>query len=143
VHDNIALGRPEASRDEVEEAARAAQIHERISRLERGYDAEIGLDARLSGGEAQRVALARLILADPPILILDEATSFADPESEHLIQRALSAVITGRTVLVIAHRLHTITAADQIVVLDARGIAEQGTHDALLSGNGPYAALWD
>ncbi len=142
LHENIALGRPDATRAEVEQAARAAQIHERIVRLAHGYDAEIGREARLSGGEAQRVAVARLILAAPPVLVLDEATSYADPESEHLIQQALAALVAERTVLVIAHRLHTVVGADQIVVLGAGGIHERGTHQELLAAGGAYTALW-
>jgi len=142
VRENLALGRPEASDGEVEAAARAAQIHDRIAALPRGYDSVIGADARLSGGEAQRVSIARALLADTPILVLDEATAFADPESESAIQDALSALVAGRTLLVIAHRLHTVTAADQICVLDQGRIVERGTHPRLLERNGPYARLW-
>ena len=105
-----------------------AQIHERILRLASGYDTVLGADSQLSGGEKQRLTIARALLADTPILILDEATAFADPESEYLVQQALSSLVKNRTVLVIAHRLHTITGADQIVVLDHGRIAEIGTH---------------
>ncbi|WP_238016215.1 ATP-binding cassette domain-containing protein [Dactylosporangium sp. AC04546] len=139
VHDNIALARPDATRDEVERAARAAGIHERITRLPDGYDTT---GFRLSGGEAQRLTIARALLADPAILVLDEATAYADPESEDAVQQALSRLVAGRTVLVIAHRLHTITAADAIVVLDGGRVAQRGTHDELLARPGLYRELW-
>lgn len=142
LRDNIRLTRPEASDEQVEHAARTAQIHDRILRFERGYDAVIGEDANLSGGEAQRVTIARAVLADAPVLVLDEATAFADPDSEAAIQCALSALATQRTVLVIAHRLHTITGADQILVLDRGCVAERGTHAELVAKNGLYAGMW-
>jgi ATP-binding cassette subfamily B protein len=142
VADNLRLGRPEVSEAEVFAAARAAQIHDRILALPRGYRSVIGEDAVLSGGEAQRLSIARTLLADTAVLILDEATAHADPESEAQIQDALSAVARGRTVLVIAHRLATITGVDQIVVLDQGRVRECGTHSELLAANGLYARMW-
>ncbi|MGO1768994.1 MAG: ABC transporter ATP-binding protein [Microbacterium sp.] len=143
IADNIRLGRPEATLDEVREAARTAQIDDRILALPRGYDSVVGEDARLSGGEAQRVSIARALLADPPVLVLDEATAFADPESESRIQQALSRLAGGRTLLVIAHRLASIASADQIAVLDAGRIIERGVHDELVSRGGAYARMWE
>ena len=142
VRENIRLARPDADDEQVAEAARNAQIHDRVLALPRGYDSVIGEDALLSGGEAQRVAIARALLADRPIVVLDEAASFADPESEHEIQRALSRLTHGRTVLVIAHRLRSIAGADHIVVLDGGRVAEQGTHRELLARGGLYHRLW-
>jgi ATP-binding cassette subfamily B protein IrtA len=143
VAENIALAVPDASREQIEAAARDAQIHDRILRLPRGYDTVLGAGAALSGGERQRLTIARAILADTRVLILDEATAFADPESEYLVQQALNRLTRDRTVLVIAHRLHTITHADQIVVLDGGRIAETGTHEQLIAAGGRYRALWD
>lgn len=100
-------------------------------------------DPQLSGGERQRITIARAILADTPILVLDEATAFADPESEYFVQQALSRLTTGRTVLVIAHRLHTLVDVDRIVVLDHGRIAETGTHSELLAADGRYRKMWD
>ncbi|GAA1695671.1 ABC transporter ATP-binding protein [Microbacterium sediminicola] len=142
IRDNIRLARPNASDDEVVAAAQAAQIHERILRFERGYDAVVGTDAHLSGGEAQRVTIARALLADTPILVLDEATAFADPDSEASIQRALSTLAAERTVVVIAHRLHTIVGADQILVMDDGRIIERGTHSELVAAGGHFASMW-
>ena len=142
VRENIALARPGASDEEIEAVARAAQIHERTSALPRGYASVIGEDAQLSGGEAQRVSIARALLADAPILVLDEATAYADPESEAAIQDALSALVAGRTLLVIAHRLHTVTAADEICVLEQGRIVERGSHALLLDREGAYSRLW-
>ncbi|MEV5888672.1 ABC transporter ATP-binding protein/permease [Nonomuraea fuscirosea] len=143
VRDNIALAVPDASPERVEQAARDAQLHDRILRLEYGYDTMLGPDAALSGGERQRLTIARAILADTPVLILDEATAFADPASEYLVQRALDRLTRGRTVLVIAHRLNTIAGADLIVVLDHGRVAETGNHDVLLAANGRYRRLWN
>lgn len=142
VGDNIALGRPSASQQQIEAAARAANIHECILALPRGYDSVVGEDARLSGGEAQRVSIARAVLLDPPILVLDEATAAADAGNEVAIQDALSHFAQGRTVMVIAHRLDTVMHADHILVVDDGGIVEQGTHVQLLAQNGRYARLW-
>jgi ATP-binding cassette, subfamily B, bacterial IrtA/YbtP len=142
VADNIRLGRPDASDDDIVSAAKAAYIHDRITALPNGYDSVVGDDAHFSGGEAQRVSIARALLADTPILVLDEATAFADPDSEAQIQAALSRLIVGRTVLVIAHRLGSIVGADNIVVLNDGRVAEQGQHDELLARGGQYARMW-
>jgi ATP-binding cassette, subfamily B, bacterial IrtA/YbtP len=142
VADNVRLGRPEATDEEMEQAARAAQIHDRITALPKGYAAVVGTDVVFSGGEAQRLSIARALLADTPIVVLDEATAFADPRSESLIQEALSTLAAGRTLLVIAHRLATIRSADRIVVLDGGRIVEQGRHDELLAAAGRYARMW-
>ncbi len=142
VAENIALARPDATREQIESAARDAQIHDRVLRLPQGYDTMLGDEVALSGGEKQRLTIARALLADTPVLVLDEATAFADPESEYLVQRALDRLTADRTVLVIAHRLHTIACADTILVLDAGAVVESGSHDELLALNGRYRSLW-
>ncbi|NIF29008.1 ABC transporter ATP-binding protein [Pantoea sp. Tr-811] len=142
VADNIALGRPGATRAQIEAAARLANIHSRILQLPRGYDSVVGEDAQLSGGEQQRLSIARAVLLDPPLLVLDEATAAADAESEAAIQDALAHFAQGRTLLVIAHRLDTVMHADQILVLDQGTLCEQGKHDELLARQGLYAQLW-
>lgn len=143
VAENIALAVPDATLEQIQGAAREAQIHDRILRLPQGYHTVLGAGSALSGGERQRLTIARAILADTPVLILDEATAYADPESEYLVQQALNRLTKDRTVLVIAHRLHTITGADQIVVLDHGRIVERDTHDQLLAADGRYRRLWD
>lgn len=141
--DNIWAARPEATREQVLAAARAAQCDDIIAKLPQGLDTVVGTrGVYLSGGEAQRIALARAILKDAPIVVLDEATAFADPENELLIQRAFERLTRGKTVLMIAHRLSTVRNADQILVLDGGRLAEQGTHDQLLARKGLYAGMW-
>jgi len=140
---NLRYARPEASEEELEEACRRARIHELIERLPDGYETMTGERGyRFSGGEKQRLAIARAILKDPPILILDEATSHLDSETDALVQEALREVMVGRTSFVIAHRLSTVRAADQILVLDGGRIVERGDHDSLLEANGLYHALY-
>ncbi|CCG09719.1 ABCB family ABC transporter ATP-binding protein/permease [Pararhodospirillum photometricum] len=140
---NIAYGRPGASQAEIEEAARLAAIHEFVTSLKDGYATRVGeRGLKLSGGEKQRVAIARTILKDPPILLFDEATSQLDSHTERDIQAALRLVSRGRTTVIIAHRLSTVVDADAIAVIDDGRVIEQGTHAALLAQDGAYAALW-
>lgn len=142
VADNIALAVPHADRDAVVRAARLANVHDRVLELPRGYDTVIGDEAGLSGGEAQRIALARALLADAPVLVLDEATAFADPHTERAVRRALATLKGDRTVLVIAHRLETIADADTVVMLDRGTIVERGAPADLLARDGRFAAFW-
>lgn len=144
VMDNIRLGSEKASDEAVVEAARMTCAAGFIERLPLGYDTMIGAGGlHLSGGQHQRIALARMALRNTPVVLLDEATAFADPESEAAIQQGLSAFLADKTVLVIAHRLRSIARADQIIVLDRGRVAQRGTHDALLAADGIYARLWD
>lgn len=143
VRENIRIGRPTAGDDDVVEAARRAQIHDAIEALPHGYDTVLGGDTGgLSGGERQRLTIARAIVGKPPIVVLDEATAHADPHSEAAVQRALSELTASSTVLVIAHRLHTVAHADQIVVLDDGRVAERGRHEDLVAASGRYARVW-
>ena len=144
IRTNLTYAKPDATQEEIESAARAANIHNFIMELNDGYDTIVGERGyRLSGGEKQRIALARVILKDPRILVLDEATSHLDSESESLIQEALKRVMAGRTSIVIAHRLSTILAADLILVMDRGKIVERGTHNELIALNGLYAQLYE
>jgi ATP-binding cassette subfamily B protein len=140
--DNIALGHPDATVEEVRAAAEAAGIHDRIAAAPRGYDSVAGDDVMLSGGEVQRLVIARTILTGGPILVLDEATSATDPESERHIQRALDRAAQGRTVVMIAHRLATVAHVDMIVVMNRGCIEELGTHAELIERGGLYSRMW-
>ena len=142
--ENIRAARPDASREEVLSAAHAAQCDDILEKLPQGLDTVVGArGVYLSGGEQQRIALARAILKDAPIVVLDEATAFADPENEHQIQKAFEVLIRNKTVLMIAHRLSTVQDADHIIVLSGGKIAEQGCHESLLAQHGVYAAMWE
>lgn len=141
---NIRFGKPDASDAEVEAAAKAARAHDFITALPEGYATRLGARGRvLSGGERQRIAIARAILKDAPVVVLDEATAFADPDNEAAIQEAIEALTAGRTLIIVAHRLHTIANADAIVVVDNGRIAEMGRHEDLVGRSGVYAQLWE
>ncbi|MDR2670661.1 MAG: ABC transporter ATP-binding protein/permease [Oscillospiraceae bacterium] len=142
--DNILIGDKNASRAQAMAAAQAAQCHEFVEKLPQGYDTVIGsAGVHLSGGERQRIVIARAILKNAPILVLDEATAFADPENERKIQRALSELMRDKTVIIIAHRLSTVRGANKILVVDGGKIAEEGTHDSLVKANGRYSRMWE
>jgi ATP-binding cassette subfamily B protein len=143
VRENIAYGTFEASLDQIVAAAKVSESHEFITSLPKGYDTVVGeRGQKLSGGQRQRLSIARAVLKDPPVLILDEATSSVDNETEAAIQRSMERIIVGRTTLVIAHRLSTVRNADMIFVLEGGELREQGQHEELVSADGIYANLW-
>ena len=141
--ENVRAAHPEATLEQVQAALAAAQCQDILEKLPNGVHTQIGSDGTyLSGGEQQRIALARAILKDAPIVVLDEATAFADPENEVLIQKAFATLTKGRTVIMIAHRLSTVVGADKIIVLNEGCIAEQGSHETLVAAGGLYARMW-
>jgi ATP-binding cassette subfamily B protein len=144
IMENILIGRRDASREEAIAAAKAAQCHEFVEKLPLGYDTVIGAkNIHLSGGERQRIVIARAILKDAPVIVLDEATAFADPENEQKIQLAFEELMKDKTVIIIAHRLSTVRGADKIVVIDDGRVAEEGRHDALAAAGGRYSRMWE
>ncbi len=144
IMENIRMGNLKATEEEIIAAAKAAQCHEFIERLPQGYHTVIGTKGvHLSGGEGQRIAIARAIVKNSPILVLDEATAFADPENEHLIQKAFEKLMKNKTVIIIAHRLSTVRGADKILVLDKGRLIEEGNHQQLLENKGKYSGMWD
>jgi ATP-binding cassette subfamily B protein len=143
IRDNIAIGRPEATESEIVAAAKAAHAHEFITAFPAGYDMPVGeRGTQLSGGERQRIAIARALIKNAPIILLDEATASLDSESERLVQNAMEHLCRGRTTIAIAHRLHTITHADRILVVENGAVVEAGRHDELLRKGGRYAAFY-
>jgi ATP-binding cassette subfamily B protein len=144
IMDNILVGNRNASRKEVTAAAQAAQCHEFIEKLPQGYDTVIGAkNIHLSGGERQRIVIARAILKNAPIIVLDEATAFADPENEQKIQKAFEGLMKDKTVIIIAHRLSTVRGADKILVIDGGRVVEEGRHDGLVNAGGRYSRMWE
>ncbi len=144
IRENISYGKPSATKKEIEAVAKKAQAHEFITELEDGYETLVGeRGVKLSGGQKQRVAIARAMLKDAPILVLDEATSALDSESEVEIQKALHKLMSGKTVIAVAHRLSTLREMDRIIVLERGRVIEDGSHDALVNYGGVYAKLWD
>ena len=143
IADNVRLGRPWADDAEVALALKAAQCEDIIAKLPEGTSTVIGREGvYLSGGEAQRIAIARAILKDSPVVVLDEATAFADPDNEYLVQKAIKKLTEGKTVIMIAHRLSTVTDADRIYVLSGGKVAEEGTHESLVQRGGIYSSMW-
>ena len=143
IKENIRIGKPEATDEEIVAAAKQASCHEFISSLPHGYDTLVGdSGSSLSGGERQRIAIARAVLKNSPVVLLDEATAFTDPENEAVIQDSINKLVQGKTLIVIAHRLSTITGAEKILVMDRGCITEQGTHQELLHSSALYSGLW-
>jgi ATP-binding cassette subfamily B protein len=144
IMDNILIGNKDARREDAVAAARAAQCHDFVEKLPSGYDTVIGTkNIHLSGGERQRIAIARAILKNAPVIVLDEATAFSDPENEQKIQKAFESLMKNKTVIIIAHRLSTVRGADKIVVIDKGRLVEEGTHDTLVKAQGRYSRMWE